>query len=108
MCMYLIEYIVQLIWSIDIYVFSRWWFQIFVYFHPEPWGNFPIFLQPPPRVEPLNRSTSLPTQKKQPATTVRAVPFARRMGVNQIESVMWMPEVEGWKMLSYLDVPGSE
>ena len=43
-----------------------------VYFHPEPWGNFPIFLQPPTtvvfshtfRVEPLNRSTSLSRPQK--------------------------------------------
>ena len=23
---------------------SRWWFQIFLYFHPEPWGRFPFSL----------------------------------------------------------------
>ena len=25
--------------------FSRWWFQIFCYFHPEPWGNMKLELQ---------------------------------------------------------------
>ena len=25
-------------------MFSRWWFQIFCYVHPEPWGNDPVWL----------------------------------------------------------------
>ncbi len=25
-------------------MFSRWWFQFFLYFHPENWGRFPFWL----------------------------------------------------------------
>ena len=30
--------------STTIGIYTRWWFQIFFDFHPEPWGNDPIWL----------------------------------------------------------------
>ena len=28
--------------NMNIYILSRWWFHIVLYFHPDPWGNDPI------------------------------------------------------------------
>ncbi len=46
----------QKINQFEVRKYARWWFQIFFYFHPDTWGNDPIWrayfsngLKPPPR-----------------------------------------------------------